>query len=149
MRALDRTVPIVLDVYGIPQPKGSKTAFVRNGRAVLVDGRRKESREAFTSWRHAVTDAAQRWLETHGAPAPLDGPLQMTVVFHLPRPASTPRRVAWPAKKPDLDKLTRAVFDACTGLLFVDDSRICTLAASKRYADGRPPGCTITVEVLA
>ncbi len=138
----------MLEVFGLPQPQGSKTAFIRSGRPVLVEGRRRAAREQFASWRQAVQTAASDWLRAHGAPAPLDVPLRVTLVFHLPRPSSTPRRVSWPAKRPDLDKLTRAVFDALTGLLFTDDSRICAVEARKVFAAGRPAGCTVCVEVL-
>lgn len=140
--------PIVLEVFGLPQPQGSKTAFVRAGRAVLVEGRRTAARAQFAMWRQAVQTAASDWLRSQGAPAPLDVPLRVSMVFHLPRPRSTPRRVVWPAKRPDLDKLTRAVFDALTGLLFTDDSRICAVEARKVFAADRPAGCTVCVEVL-
>jgi Holliday junction resolvase RusA-like endonuclease len=97
---------IELRVVGIPMPQGSKTAFVRNGRAVLVEGRRKEAREKFTSLRQMLAMAAHEWAVRNDQ-APLDGPLIVTITFELPRPTSTSKRVLYPAKKPDLDKLVR------------------------------------------
>jgi len=50
-------------------------------------------------------------------------------------------------KRPDLDKLVRAVFDALTNVVFKDDSQVVSVFASKRLAG---PGDTVgvTVEVL-
>jgi Holliday junction resolvase RusA-like endonuclease len=61
-----------------------------------------------------------------------DGPLVVTAIFMLPKPASVKR---WrPSVKPDLDKLQRAVLDGMTGHVFVDDSRVVSIAAEKFYA---------------
>jgi Holliday junction resolvase RusA-like endonuclease len=43
---------------------------------------------------------------------------------------------AFPLGKPDVDKLSRGVMDALTGIIFRDDSCVVTKRASKRY--GRP-----------
>jgi Holliday junction resolvase RusA-like endonuclease len=77
---------------------------------------------------------------------PLAEPLQMRLMFFLPRPkghfgtgknsaklkASAPLA---PAVKPDLDKLVRAVLDALTGVVFRDDCQVAGLSCSKLYAD--------------
>ncbi len=47
----------VLTVVGVPQPQGSKTAYVRNGRAVVTEGRTASARENVAEWRRAVSDA--------------------------------------------------------------------------------------------
>ena len=36
----------------------------------------------------------------------LEGGVSFTAIFHLPRPSSTPRKVALPLKRPDLENLT-------------------------------------------
>lgn len=48
-------------------------------------------------------------------------------------------------KKPDVDKLARAILDALTGVLYRDDSCVNDLLASKGWAIGEP-GCFIRVE---
>lgn len=132
-----------LIVYGVAQPQGSKTAFVRNGRAILTDGRRKESREAFAGWRASVATAA-RDAQERAQRALYSGPLTLTVDFYLPRPQSLPKRVLWPSTRPDLDKLVRAVFDALKGVLIADDGRIVHLVARKQFGD--PPRAQIWIE---
>jgi Holliday junction resolvase RusA-like endonuclease len=51
---------------------------------------------------------------------------------------------------PDLDKLIRSVGDSLTTAgIYVDDSRIVRLTATKVYADHRGPGALIRVNTLA
>jgi Holliday junction resolvase RusA-like endonuclease len=140
-------VAIGFDVCGVPVPKGSKTAFVVNGRAIVTDVSNKGAKKHLSvAWREAVASSAREWLREHGSPAPLDGPLFVTLDFRLERPATAPKRVLLPAKKPDLDKLVRHVLDALSGLIYTDDARIVTLRASKTFAAGMPPGVTVMVE---
>lgn len=136
---------VCLDVIGIPQPQGSKTAFVKNGRAVLTEGRTQSSREAFKSWRDGVTLAARDWCTLHNGPA-LDEPVEVHITFRLPRPKSAPKRRLWPDTRPDLDKLTRSVLDALVhGGVLVDDSRVVMIHARKVFAIDSPPGASIEV----
>jgi Holliday junction resolvase RusA-like endonuclease len=76
----------------------------------------------------------------------LDEPLELSVIFYLPRPKTATRK--FPAVMPDLDKLIRAVGDSLSGLVYVDDSRIIAISAQKRYADDRDPGALIRVNTL-
>lgn len=135
---------IELTVYGVAQPQGNKTAFVRGGKAVLTEGRRPESRAAFASWRQAVATAARDWQEANQA-ALLDEPLAVSIAFWLPRPPSIPKKRQWPDRKPDLDKLVRSVLDAVTGVRISDDSRVVALAASKHYVHDFPPHAIIAI----
>jgi hypothetical protein len=52
-----------------------------------------------------------------------------------------------PDKKPDLDKLARALLDALTmGGAVIDDAQVVDLAVSKVYpVDGNLPGVTFTI----
>lgn len=135
---------VKLTVYGIPLPQGSKTGFVIKGRAVLTDGKKGP---ALKEWRMAIASEARRWLqETEGAP--LAGPVAMRVTFYLPRPKSAPRKVLYPATKPDLDKLVRSVGDALKGLAYEEDSRIVDIDARKRFAIESAPRAEIEVEAI-
>ena len=70
-------------------------------------------------------------------------PVEITLVFHLPKPKSVKRD--FPSVKPDLDKLVRSTFDGLTtGGLFEDDALVIALSASKIYATDRI-GCQIIV----
>lgn len=105
-----------------------------NGRAVITS-----TAKGLPVWRRLVADVAQ-----HYAPAaPWEGPIRIDLTFGIPKPKSAPkRRRVWPDKRPDLDKLTRAVLDALTQIIFADDSQIVEVHASKDYG---PPGVAIEV----
>lgn len=141
------TDAIRLTVFGAAQPQGNKTGFARAGKVVMVEGRRPEAREAFKDWRSAVAAAGREWQADHGAVL-LDEPLTLTAVFHLPKPSSAPKWKLWARGRPDVDKLARAVLDALTGVLWVDDSRVVSLHVQKPYAIDGPPRAEIVVERL-
>lgn len=119
---------------GRPAPQGSKRHVGR--------GRLIESSKYVKPWRQVV-DAAAR-LERAKLDGPLDGPLELTVIFYLAR-GKTVRRLL-PTVAPDLSKLARSTEDALTTAgLIVDDSRITALHAWKRYAGERGPGALIRI----
>ena len=69
--------------------------------------------------------------------------------FILPRPKSTPKRKPTPPaiKRPDIDKLARAILDALTGIWFTDDSTVIDLRATKRIAEpDETTGVLITIK---
>lgn len=125
-------------VPGHPAPQGSKQAFVRGKRAVLV-----EVSKRVKPWREAVQDAAI----THGC-QPLDGPVSVKLTFLMPRPKAMPKKANLTMiQKPDSDKLARAVLDALTGVCFDDDSQVTRLLVVKRRAGtAEEPGVMILVE---
>lgn len=133
------TVTVV--VPGDPQPQGSHRAYpVRRkdgsmGVAVAHDAQR------LRDWRAVVAVCASRQIA-----APLAGPIWLEVTFELTRPrghfgsgrnADRLRRSApvWHVTRPDLDKLTRAICDALTGIAWRDDSQVVAIRAQKLYAD--------------
>ncbi|MDB5069575.1 MAG: hypothetical protein JWM87_686 [Candidatus Eremiobacteraeota bacterium] len=151
---------IRLVVYGIPLPQGSKSARTLpheprivgencvGGRVILTEGFGDAPRRRKT-WREAVAEAARAWLTKNGAPDPLDGALEMWTRFYLPRPASLPKRVEYPIRKPDLSKLLRSAEDSLSGLLYTDDARIVDSHIYKRYAIGAPPHAVIEIAPLS
>lgn len=146
--ALVDDAPIVLRVLGEPRPKGSKTAIVRNGRAHLVESKSTEGRRRQSQWADDIRRAAQDWRNRHPGEL-LDEALAVSIIFYLPRPKSTPRRVKFPTKKPDHDKLCRLVCDVLKGVIYRDDSLIVRSAVEKQFADERTPGCLIMIERLS
>ena len=126
----------VFFVPGVPQPQGSKTAYVRGGRAVIVD----KNPALLKPWRESVARAAAAtWVHR---PA-LAGPVRVEASFVLPRPASVRRE--FPHVRPDLDKLLRALLDGITdsGEVWGDDSQVVQVQTSKVY--GEAPGVHVTV----
>jgi len=123
-------------VAGHPIPQGSKRWV----------GRMIEANEpTLRPWRAAVAAAAQVAMERHPLHrAAVTCPVRLHVEFMYPRPRghmgtgknsrllrpSAPMHRTGP---PDLDKLVRAFCDACTGIVFVDDSQIVELVARKKF----------------
>lgn len=120
-------------VRGIPGPQGSKSFKGRpGGKGVMV-----ESSKKVAPWRqdvkHAALDAIDR-IEPNLWRL-LDGPLIVSMVFTLTRPAGhfgtgrnadqlKPSAPPRPAVYPDLSKLARSTEDALTKIVWADDARI-------------------------
>lgn len=139
------TDPLTRFVPGIPAPQGSARAIVHKHtqRAVLIKANDKRQK----SWRGDIRDALT---DGYGQPhARFEAAVAVELAFVMPRPKSTPKTRATPAatKKPDLDKLVRAVFDAITSAgVWVDDSAAVDVHATKRIAErGESTGCLITI----
>jgi Holliday junction resolvase RusA-like endonuclease len=119
-------------VPGFAAPQGSKSAFkLPNGRVVLVESSKqvKPYRAVFAMC------ARQAWTEP-----PATGVVAVELCFRFPRPKShlTSKGLVRPGSplapmRYDLDKLARAANDAMTGIVYVDDSQIAMLAASKEW----------------
>ena len=134
---------VSFEVVGIAQPKGSTKAFMPKGaRFPIVTSDNPRVKD----WQHAIAAQAQ----TVGAGALFAGGVTLAVAFFLPRPVSLPRRVVAHVRRPDLDKLIRAVSDALIGILYHDDSQVCEIRASKQYAIGiDAPRVLVTLEGTA
>lgn len=140
-------------VYGNPAPQGSKkfVGVTKAGRGLLV-----ESSKKVKPWRMDVKAAAEAVAAHAMHTLPLDGPLVVSMVFTMPKPASAPkRRTTWPDKKPDLSKLVRSTEDALTDAgLWVDDSRVVEYSRLAKVFPGEDPqalaspGVRITVRRL-
>jgi len=138
-----RTV-IRFAVTGTPSPQGSKTT----GRTKTGHSFVREDNPQLTPWRNALAYAAHQAM--NGRP-PLTGPAYLEAAFRFPRPKSHYRtgkhagelKPAAPSNcptRPDLDKLTRALGDAITGIALTDDAQIAELLATKTYG---PPGVDV------
>ncbi len=137
-------------VPGVPAPKGSSRAFFVKalGRAVITNANAKTK-----PWEQAVRAEAANAMR---GGSPTMAPIVFGVEFLFARPkghfrangAVKPGAPMRHTKKPDLDKLVRAMLDAATGLLFVDDSQVFRLGScEKRYvSDGEVPGALVTVD---
>ena len=98
---------------------------------------------ALTAWRGAVAAAARKvWTGP-----PTDKAVSLSCTFYFPRPKSAEKRL-YPTKRsvPDGDKLRRAIGDALTGVLYVDDSQIVNGSDFRRYDNEGRPGVSITVK---
>lgn len=135
----DRLI-VELVVHGEAQTAGSKKGFVnkKTGKVIITDDA-KRSRP----WKQQVSGTAYEAMA--GVPA-FDGAVDVEVTFYRARPAGhfgTGRNSqfvkdsapAYPTTRPDVDKLSRAILDALTGIVYTDDARIRRKVAEKDFAD--------------
>jgi crossover junction endodeoxyribonuclease RusA len=151
---------ILFTVIGQPKPQGSKIPQViygRDGKPVVKDGRVltrvRDDNPNTKDWRYLVARTAQE--EYDGEL--LTGPIRLSITFERPRPKShygTGRNAGklkqkaptYPTTKPDTVKLTRAVEDALTGVIWKDDSQVVVHELEKVY--GERYACHIGISTL-
>lgn len=129
---------LTVHVPGVPVPQGSMKS--------LGPGRLVHSNpQALLPWRASVIAHLRQEMVKAGE-WPIDGPVKCCVTFYLPRPKSAPKSRVWPDKKPDLDKLGRAVGDALeqAGVLH-SDAQIVQWGKTKQYGT---PGMTLTLRTM-
>jgi len=143
-------LPIDLWVPGLPQPQGSKDKFViRNKEGTVVGTNVVESSKAVRPWRTDVKMYAQQAIIGRGTM--MTGPIAISCRFIMHRPLATPKTRPTPpaTKKPDLDKLMRAIGDALKGVVYTDDSQVVEWYGSKRIAElGEQTGVHIIIGEL-
>jgi len=133
-----RTLRIV--AHGEPASQGSKKAFKRGKKIVLV-----EMDEKLPEWRAAVQSAAQ--LAAGAAWQPIDKPVKVTGEIRFRKPATTKFR-EHPAGPIDLDKAQRAIGDALEkSKVITNDARICHWDIRKVWAE-EVPGMDITISEI-
>lgn len=121
-------------VPGPPRGKASAKPGRRGVKAYLYADKKTVSYEALASF------------EAHQAMAgrpPLSGAMHVTILIDMepPQSASKKKRAqmlegAIPAlKKPDVDNVTKSIFDACSKIVFIDDVQVTKLLIEKRYRE--------------
>lgn len=151
MRAYERGAAVLhAVVLGVPAPQGSKRIVPSGkpgGRVHTI-----ESNDAtLRPWRSDIAwtvrdakDKSRSW--------PLTGPIAIDLWFTMPKPRSAPkRRRSYPDRRPDVDKLSRAVLDGLkTAHAITDDGQVVQLHATKVYPTEHPmaldlPGLRLTL----
>jgi len=130
-------------VFGTdPAPQGSKkyvgtrrTAAGANIPLII------EASPKLPAWRKAVDDAVRQAMQDSGDLSKFDGAVKVEAVFYLTRKPSVKREL--PTVPPDVDKLTRALLDACKAV-WTDDALVVRLEVSKKYAVGQS-GVAVTI----
>lgn len=129
---------LAIRIYGPPVAQGSMKGFVVKGRAIVTSNNAAKLKP----WRQeiAATALANDF-------APLEGPVTIMALFYVRRPPSRPKKYREPDKRPDLDKLLRAVLDALTGIAYHDDGQIVEASIQKSYATAdQPEGVMIRLD---
>lgn len=133
---------IEFHVPGVPVSQGDLAA-TRRGKLYYQNGKELDP------WRYAIAWRARKAMRQARFRIH-DGPVTVEVEFVMRRPKATPKRAPTPhaIKKPDLDKLQRALLDAMTGHVYQDDSQVVEIRARKRMAElGETCGATIVIEL--
>lgn len=130
-------------ISGIPTAKGRPRLSTRGGFARAYTPQKTRDAESLL--------AAQAW---HFRPSqPLEGPIELTVTFVMPIPASWSKSKQQVAKlrphctKPDLDNLIKLVKDSLNGMFWSDDKQVYKVFAAKVY--GPIPQTIISIEQAA
>ena len=142
---------LTFTVYGVAATKGSSRAIPYKGK----DGKMHatvihDQGDKLKTWAGQIQSAAVTAMNGRSI---VDGPVALALEFALPAPkailSKQRRGVVIPhVKKPDLDKLTRAVKDALSKIVWRDDSQVDRLSdVNKRYAwPDEQPHVVITVK---
>lgn len=142
---------ISFTVLGIAKGQGSMKAFIGVGKNGAPVARVKPDSAKMVPWRQEVGWCALRARADAGyadvnAFAGRHAPVIVGLMFYIAKPKYLTKKVTWPARKPDLDKLARSVFDAMKGILYEDDGQIVQLVARKEY--GLPERVEISVTAI-
>jgi len=119
-------------VEGTPVPKG-RPRFARRGKFVST-----YSPKTTVDYESKVSESAKLAM---GASEPLETPVGAYIYITLPVPASYSKKRTQaclsgeerPIKKSDIDNYCKAIFDGMNGIVFVDDSLVVSLHATKVY----------------
>ena len=158
--------PPVLEfsVIGHPIGQGALSPKGRNaktGRIVMAHSNAK----SLKPWRAQIAEMAKQTIERCGHPKlfPIESAVAVELLFTMPTSAASLKQGrAYPTVKnatnSDLDHLERAIYDALTGVVFLDDALVVDAAHPKTYPAGSTaythpqalpePGVTIRVHVL-
>lgn len=129
MTSIEFTVP------GDPVGKGRPRVAKRGKFAHLY------TPEKTVAYEGLVAMAAQEAMD--GQAALLDGPVAVRMDIRLSVPASWSKKkraqaldgLIHPTKKPDIDNIEKAIFDALNGVVWNDDVQVCRVFKFKKFAE--------------
>jgi len=151
-------VVITFAVLGTPRSQGSKRGMSACGQVATVCTRChkphivkiilfEQENENLAVWRSLVDGIARQAMF---GKRKLTGPVSLRLIFTWDRPPAHYRTgkfshllrddaPIWPDRDPDQDKLTRAVCDALTGVVWGDDNQVVDCHVTKAWAQDAPP----------
>jgi Holliday junction resolvase RusA-like endonuclease len=124
------TLAVTFKVEGTPVPKG-RPRFARRGKFVST-----YSPKTTVDYESKVSEAARQAM---GSQEPLEGPVAAYIYITLPIPASYSKKRTQaclsgeerPTKKLDIDNVVKSLGDGMNGIVYLDDSQIVSLHATK------------------
>lgn len=144
---------ILLEIVGVPYPKGDKSAVIvrtkAGPRAKLIEGKSKEARANLGAWEDAVRDAAQAHV-ARTRMSPMTCPASISILFRFAPVASDPDR-HFHVVPPDADKLLRSTFDALVhGGLLKGDQLLASGSWLSRYVEANEPvGAVVRIDDMS
>jgi Holliday junction resolvase RusA-like endonuclease len=128
------TFIVTFKIPGKPEGKG-RPRFARRGKFVTTYTDNKTR-----TYEGKIKDIA---MVAMGASMPLTTPLEAFIYISYPVPASYSKtrkadclaNTERPTKKPDIDNVVKAVCDSINGVVYVDDTQIVDLHATKVYGE--------------
>lgn len=133
---------VLIEVPGMARPQGSKRPMkLGDGRVIL-----REMSSRLPEWRARVAEFAAKAAEGEFWEAHVPVALDLTFSFVRPKSHYGKRKgeptlrqdapaVPVGANVGDIDKLSRAVLDALSGVLYHDDRQVASLTVAKRYGE--------------
>jgi crossover junction endodeoxyribonuclease RusA len=132
-------------VAGTPVPQGSKRAWLNRQTGMVM--MTEDAGVRHSTWRNEVTGQARQAMADIGRfGEPYREPISCSLTFQFHRPlhhygtGKNSERVKssalpHPIKPPDLDKLTRAIWDSLTSVVWVDDAQVVAATIRKQWIE--------------
>ena len=134
-------------VRGTAVPQGSTRAFViKDVLTGLTRAVTTNKTKALSAWRTAIAQEARTasvMTNTLATFQLLEGALEVECHFAFMPVKSRKKQGTSHFQRPDIDKLLRAVLDACTGVIWHDDAQVMRISGTKEYKD--PPMCEVII----
>ncbi len=129
-------------IPGDPVAQGRPRASTANGKVRMYDPAKSKNYKAHV----------QLVARLHAPKKRYEGQISVDLKIYRQIPKSTTKKdralflagIKRPVTKPDTDNYTKAVLDACNGIIWRDDSQIVDIHAGKYYSDN--PRVEIRVE---
>lgn len=135
MTLIDRFIPGIPKAQ--PRPRAFARKFGNQVRACMYDAGTSDE------WKGCIVKALLKLRPL----TPWDGPLKLDLTFYMPRPGTLNRQKSPDGEiphmtRPDIDNLSKAVFDCLTAAKFIaDDKLIVSSTVEKFYpAKAKSPG---------
>jgi len=127
-------IQIMFTIYGEPVPKGRPRFSTRGKFPVAYTPEKTKNYES---------DVGMMAKAAMGASEPLEGALEAFIYVIFPVPASYSKKRTEAClsgqekhtKKPDLDNVVKAVLDGMSEIVFLSDSQITSIHATKVYGE--------------
>lgn len=131
--------------YCHPEPQGSSRGFPIQRQNGEIGVSITSDNPKLKPFRHAIAQTAMLAVDTRPF-ARKHIPVRLAIDCYFQKPASVPKKRLFPVVKPDADKLARSIFDALTGIVFVDDAQVIDCRIRKHY--GTPERIEISAAIV-